>query len=174
MNSHGLRPSKQTLCNTRSVKSDNNPKYLAEERTFSRFLQLFPLSRDQLRHFSCQIHSTDATAHPTGPKPLPSGGFRPSNPNIPRCRVVRGIILAMARGWESKSVEEQQAEATSSPPRQKSSVSPEEIAKSRKTEGLLLSRKRLLHRLQEAQNPSHRKMLEDALAELDARLSHLS
>jgi len=41
-------------------------------------------------------------------------------------------------------------------------------------EGLLLSRKRLLQRLQEAQNPSHRKMLEGALSELDAQLSHLS
>jgi len=79
----------------------------------------------------------------------------------------------MARGWESKSVEEQQAEATPTFAEMKQALSPDQAAKQRQREGLRLSRKRVLQELQSAQNPRRRKMLEDALADLDAKLTLL-
>jgi hypothetical protein len=78
----------------------------------------------------------------------------------------------MARGWESKSVEEQQSEAAS---RQlpKVRLTPEQIARKRQAEDLQLARRHLLDQLQTVKNPRHRRMLEDSLAELDQRLSAL-
>lgn len=75
----------------------------------------------------------------------------------------------MARGWESKSVEQQQEEATS---KKEGGVvlTPEQIAEQRRRQGLELSRQRILQQLQVACNPRHRQMLEAALAELDAKL----
>ena len=77
----------------------------------------------------------------------------------------------MARGWESKSVEQQQDEmvnpSKSSGPR----LSPVEKAKNRKREGLLLSRKRLTQQLETSSRPQHRHMLEQAIAEIDKQLS---
>ncbi len=80
----------------------------------------------------------------------------------------------MARGWESKSVEAQQLEAAESTTSIKARLSPEQIAALQQREGLLLSRKHVLQQLQAAQNPRHQKILQDALAELDARLARLS
>ena len=80
----------------------------------------------------------------------------------------------MARGWESKAVEEQQAEAsatTSNSTRVR--LAPEQVARQKQQQGLLLSRKRVLQQLQAAQNPFYRKMLETALGDLDARLARL-
>ncbi len=78
----------------------------------------------------------------------------------------------MARGWESKSVEEQQAAAIVST-ELKQQLTPEQLARKRKLEALQLSRSRVLQQLRSAQNPIHRQMLEKALAELDLRMSHL-
>ncbi|MGH9515993.1 MAG: hypothetical protein ACRD3P_09995 [Terriglobales bacterium] len=75
----------------------------------------------------------------------------------------------MARGWESKSVEQQQEEATSSH-RRGQLLTPEQIAEQQKRQGLELSRQRILQQLKVASNPQHRSMLEAALAELDAQL----
>jgi hypothetical protein len=78
----------------------------------------------------------------------------------------------MARGWESKSVEEQQSAAfvqTES----KQRLTPEQAARKHEQEALDLSRRRIRQQLQSAQNPRHRQMLESALAELDARLARL-
>jgi hypothetical protein len=77
----------------------------------------------------------------------------------------------MARGWESKSVEAQQAEASESFAGPKKRLSPEERAKSQCREGLLLSRKHIVEQMAATQNPRHQKMLAEALAELDARLA---
>ncbi len=77
----------------------------------------------------------------------------------------------MARGWESKSVEAQQAEAVSTPAEFRQPLTPDQAAKQRQCEGLRLSRQRVLQQLQSAQNPRHRKMLEDALADLDTKLT---
>jgi len=81
--------------------------------------------------------------------------------------------LSMARGWESKAVEEQQAEAaaTSDPTRMR--FEPAQIARQNQREGLVLSRKRVLQQLQAAKNPLHRKMLEAALGDLEAQLARL-
>ncbi len=83
----------------------------------------------------------------------------------------------MARGWESKSVEQQQEEmseqrrtarAQNSPI---SPLSPNEQQRNRKRDGLLLSRGHLTQQLLAASNRRHRQMLEQAIAELDRQLS---
>ena len=79
----------------------------------------------------------------------------------------------MARGWESKSVEEQQSQATASKPSKKTPLSPEQAARERQRQGLLLSRERVRQQLQAAHNQQHRSMLEAALADLDAQLTRL-
>ena len=76
----------------------------------------------------------------------------------------------MARGWESKAVEQQQdaREAALNPgPR----LNPEEIARGRKRQSLELARRQVLQQLQAASNPRHRQMLETALSDLDAQLA---
>jgi hypothetical protein len=83
------------------------------------------------------------------------------------------IIFLMARGWESKSVEEQQAQAASAPTKPHTRLTPAQLATERKKQGLVLSRQRLLQQLKVSQNPNHRKMLESALADLDAQLAQL-
>jgi len=78
----------------------------------------------------------------------------------------------MARGWESKSVEEQQSQAASEPksgPR----PTPEQLARERQRHGIRLSRARVMQQIEAAQNPSHRQMLESALVDLDAQLARL-
>jgi hypothetical protein len=77
----------------------------------------------------------------------------------------------MARGWESKSVEQQQAEMSEPRKTVRPPISPDEQQRNRKREGLLLSRKRLTQQLQAAENPRHRRILEQAIAELDSQLS---
>ena len=79
----------------------------------------------------------------------------------------------MARGWESKSVEQQQEEATSSTQQYSKPLTPEQIAAKQKRKGLELSRQRILQQLEVASNPQHRTMLEAALAELNAQLSRV-
>ena len=49
-------------------------------------------------------------------------------------------------------------------------MSPEEAARWREKESLRLSRQRVLQQLEVSQNPRHRKLLEDSLATLDAKL----
>jgi predicted component of type VI protein secretion system len=85
----------------------------------------------------------------------------------------------MARGWESKSVEQQQEEMAQQRKsfREKNGAlvlptpSPKEQQRNRKREGLLLSRGRLTQQLQAANHPRHRQMLEQAIAEVDRQLS---
>ncbi len=77
----------------------------------------------------------------------------------------------MARGWESKSVEQQQEEMSERQKTVGAPISPDEQQLNRKREGLLLSRKRLTQQLQAAYNPRHRQMLEQAITELDRQLS---
>ena len=75
----------------------------------------------------------------------------------------------MARGWESKSVEQQQEEAATSKSLA-APLTPEQIAREKRRQGLLLSRQRVLQQLEAASKPRHRQMLEAALADLDAQL----
>jgi hypothetical protein len=79
----------------------------------------------------------------------------------------------MARGWESKSVEQQQEVMLERQKTGRAPISPDAQQRQRKREGLLLSRSRLTQQLQAASNPRHRQMLEQAIAELDRQLSSL-
>ncbi|MFZ0799481.1 MAG: hypothetical protein WAM98_16990 [Terriglobales bacterium] len=79
----------------------------------------------------------------------------------------------MARGWESKSVEQQQEERSAQRKTARAPLSPNEQQRNRKREGLLLSRERLWQQLQAASNSRHRQMLEQSIAELDRQLSSL-
>jgi hypothetical protein len=78
----------------------------------------------------------------------------------------------MARGWESKSVEAQQAEATEKSAKPRVKLTPEAAARTRERENLRLSRRRVQQQLDQAQNPRHRQLLEVTLADLDQKLSH--
>jgi hypothetical protein len=79
----------------------------------------------------------------------------------------------MARGWESKSVEQQQEEAASNS-HSHQRLTPEQISRQQRRRGLELSRSRILQQLERASSPQHRKMLEAALADLDAKLASQS
>jgi hypothetical protein len=76
----------------------------------------------------------------------------------------------MARGWESKSVEAQQAEANDSSAKAGPLMSAEEAARWRERESLRLARQSVLRQLETTTNPRHRKLLQDSLAELDEKL----
>ena len=78
----------------------------------------------------------------------------------------------MARGWESKSVEAQQDEASRQPAK-RPSLSPEQRAIEEKRRTLTLSRARAEADLSRATAPQHRKLLEHAIAALDQQLAEL-
>jgi hypothetical protein len=84
---------------------------------------------------------------------------------------VRLKIVVMARGWESKSVEQQQELATSEAEQRKPQLSPAQISAEQRRQALQLSRQRILQQLEVASNPRHRQMLEAALADLEAQLA---
>jgi len=77
----------------------------------------------------------------------------------------------MARGWESKSVEQQQADLVDPTKAAGPRLSPAQQKRNRQREGLLLARKRLADQLQAASRAPHRQMLARALAEIDKQLS---
>lgn len=79
----------------------------------------------------------------------------------------------MARGWESKSVEEQQAEASETKSASKPHLTRVEAARVRERENLRLSRNRVLEQLKDSPNPRHAEMLSAALREIEARLAAL-
>jgi hypothetical protein len=79
----------------------------------------------------------------------------------------------MARGWESKSVEQQQDAMSERNMPSRPALSPEQRERDRKRQGLLLSRSHLSRQLEAAANPRLRQMLTDAIAELDRQLSSL-
>lgn len=78
----------------------------------------------------------------------------------------------MARGWESKAVESQQADAGIRPERGVAR-SPADRAREARREALRLARARVTADLTRAVQPAHRTMLERALASLDAELAAL-
>lgn len=77
----------------------------------------------------------------------------------------------MARGWESKSIEQQQAEALSEHNSSRSRLSTAQQKQNRRRETLLLARKRLAAQLETAQSPRHRQILQQSMAELDKQLA---
>lgn len=80
----------------------------------------------------------------------------------------------MARGWESKSVEDQIASYDAAAARRlKPGVTPADAAREARRQTLQLARSRAQQDLQLACDGRHRAMLETLIADLDARLSRL-
>jgi hypothetical protein len=77
----------------------------------------------------------------------------------------------MARGWESKAVEAQQADVERVPLDRSRRV--EDPARAAERATLTLARTRALSDLQVACAPAHRAMLEQAITDLDRRLAAL-
>jgi len=80
----------------------------------------------------------------------------------------------MARGWESKNVEEQQSEAERAQRLAgRPEPTPDEVARARERDGLKLARARTLSALQAACHPQHRALLERTLQHIDSQLEAL-
>ncbi len=80
----------------------------------------------------------------------------------------------MARGWESKSVEQQQAEARDRNDAPKVGLSPSQRDRLRRRQSLELSRRRILDQLQKTENLNYREILQVGLQALDAQIAELS
>jgi hypothetical protein len=80
----------------------------------------------------------------------------------------------MARGWESKSVDDLQAAAeAAAAERQRPALSPEERTREEERARLHLARTRTIQDLQSACDRRYRALLEQTLAHLDAELLRL-
>lgn len=79
----------------------------------------------------------------------------------------------MARGWESKSVQDQIDSAASRQASRGPQPGPDEIARQRKRESLLLHRTRVLRDLESCTEPRYRKTLSEGLSYLEAQLAAL-
>jgi hypothetical protein len=80
----------------------------------------------------------------------------------------------MARGWESKSVEDQLEERLRAKQEAPGAApTAEAIELKQKRETLLLGRSRLLEQMQNARSDAHRQMLERSLQAIDAELAAL-
>jgi hypothetical protein len=81
----------------------------------------------------------------------------------------------MARGWESKAVESQidSALAVRTAREDGRRMTPEQIEREAKLNGLMLSRTRVLHDIQTCCNARYRQQLEQALAYLDQQIQAL-
>jgi len=85
------------------------------------------------------------------------------------------IDSAMARGWESKSVEDQIGDAQAEKDaRSKPFMSPEEREQQTRKESLLLSRSQILGRLKVAQSARYRAQLGVALKHVETQLKEFA
>lgn len=78
----------------------------------------------------------------------------------------------MARGWESKSVEQQQDEVRSAK-EAKPHLTPEQKEANVRKQGLMLSRSRILQQISSAASPVYLSTLQQALADIEDQISHL-
>jgi hypothetical protein len=86
---------------------------------------------------------------------------------VPLC----GYTLAMARGWESKSVEDQISSAEADRDAQaERQTSPLQREQGERRQSLLLSRAQILGRLKLATNNRYRAQLESALKHVEAQI----
>ena len=76
----------------------------------------------------------------------------------------------MSRGWESKSVEQQQAEAAA-PKQVQETGQQEEADRKRRRQALELQRERILS--ERTSSPHRRSALENALADIEEKLAEL-
>jgi hypothetical protein len=78
----------------------------------------------------------------------------------------------MARGWESKSVEEQQSQSQAQPPEPAGpQLTEEQRRRNRELESLRLARARITQQLAAATDERYKRQLQAALQDLDRRLS---
>lgn len=81
----------------------------------------------------------------------------------------------MARGWESKSVEDQIEEAQRSQDSPEARFrTPEERERQRKVEGLKLERSRLAEQLERARSETHQRMIQRSLDAIEAEIAALN
>jgi hypothetical protein len=81
----------------------------------------------------------------------------------------------MARGWESKSVEDQIEESRSAKPAKKSApLTPEQLQREQKKADLMLSRRRIAQQLQQSDNQRYSELMRKTLAELDVQIAEFS
>jgi hypothetical protein len=80
----------------------------------------------------------------------------------------------MARGWESKSVEDQIEEARRSQDASEYRLqSPEEKERERKVESLKLERSRLTEQLKRARSEAHQRMIRQSLQAIEEEITAL-
>jgi hypothetical protein len=78
----------------------------------------------------------------------------------------------MARGWESKSVEQQIEDARKDPNHASALASaPTEVELRQRQEGLALQRTRVLQEIEAAHNPRYRELLQEMLRHIESQLS---
>lgn len=83
-------------------------------------------------------------------------------------------IEGMARGWESKSVENQvQDSAVPLDAPRSGRMTPEEMLIQKKRDALQLSRAHVMQDLKTSTNPRYRSYLQEALTHLDAEIARL-
>jgi hypothetical protein len=82
--------------------------------------------------------------------------------------------MSMAKGWESKSVEDQiQENQTTDKDSRRKQLTAQQMETHRRREVLLLSRARVEKELNSSQNARYKEQLTRALSDLDAQLSQL-
>ena len=79
----------------------------------------------------------------------------------------------MARGWESKAVEDQIAASEERRSSSKSVLTPEERERESRKQGLLLSRAKIAGDLERARDQRHRAALQQALDYIDNQIKSL-
>ena len=79
----------------------------------------------------------------------------------------------MARGWESKAVEDQIAAAEVRKGAQARARTPEEVERESRRQGLLLSRTKIVRDIENARDDRHRDSLQKALDFIDAQIANL-
>ncbi len=82
----------------------------------------------------------------------------------------------MAKGWESKSVEEQQSLASQTPltDEDRLRLSRENVEKARALQALNMSRTRVIQQLERSTNERYRQILQQELAFLEAEIARHS
>jgi hypothetical protein len=79
----------------------------------------------------------------------------------------------MARGWESKNVEDQQEQAKMATTGTKMQIDPQEQERNRKKRGLELAMAKINTDIANARDERHKQMLESAKADLDRQMKTL-
>lgn len=79
----------------------------------------------------------------------------------------------MARGWESKSVEQQLDEAEAAKSAKGERLSPQDVERARRAEALRLARARVLQQLEASTSQRYTEMLQRQLEAIDGELKQV-